>query len=52
MTIPEQHVGGVLSDLTSVRRAQIEEVSEGGEGESVATACVPLATLLVSCPQQ
>lgn len=47
VTTPEEYVGAVLSDLTSLRRAQIERLSEGGHGESVVTAHVPLATLLV-----
>ena len=45
-------MGTVLSDLTSLRRAQVRGVSEGvaGQGEElrVVTALVPLATLLVS----
>ena len=45
-------MGVVLSDLTSLRRAQVRAIAEGmaGQGEDlrVVTALVPLATLLVS----
>ena len=49
VTVPEQSVGAVLSDLTSLRRAQVRGVSEGeGEEWKVVSALVPLASLLVS----
>jgi hypothetical protein len=47
VTVPEQSVGAVLSDLTSLRRAQVRGVSEGeGEEWKVVSALVPLASLL------
>lgn len=49
--MPERYLGAVLSDLSSVRRAQVQGVSEGAEGEGeewrTVTALVPLATMLV-----
>lgn len=38
----------VLSDLSSVRRAQIKTVRETEDKETMIIATVPLATLLVS----
>lgn len=50
VTVPEEHVGRVLTDLSSSqRRAQIQEVGQGGwRVEKVVTAISPLAGLMVS----
>ena len=49
VTVPEEHVGKVLGDLTSHRRAHIQEVGQGVQGEErVVTALTPLACLRVS----
>ena len=50
VTVPEQYIGAVLSDLTSLRRAQVKGVLESKEGEvsRVVLALVPLASLLVN----
>lgn len=49
VTVPDHYVGAVLSDLTSLRRAQVKAVSaDESEGQSVVAALVPLASLLVS----
>jgi len=52
VTVPEDHVGQVLADLSSTRRAQIQEVGlqdcRGALGrERVITALAPLAGLMV-----
>lgn len=48
VTVPEDHVGRVLADLSSQRRAQIQEVGQGKQGgEKVVTAISPLAGLMV-----
>ena len=52
VTVPEEHVGKVLADLSSQRRAQIQEVGQGKQGtEKVVTAFCPLAGLMVSSPR-
>lgn len=49
VNVPEEYVGKVLGDLTSQRRAQIQEVGQGVQGgEKVVTAITPLACLRVS----
>ena len=48
VSVPEEYVGAVLSDLSSARRAQVKGVTESEDRERVVTATVPLATLLVS----
>lgn len=49
VTVPNCYVGAVLSDLTSLRRAQVKGVSANeSEGQSAVAALVPLASLLVS----
>ena len=47
--VPEQFVGAVLTDLTSVRRAIVKGVFEGADGQRVVAAQAPLASLLASC---
>jgi elongation factor G len=48
VTVPEEHVGRVLADLSAQRRAQIQEVGQGKQGtEKVVTAISPLAGLMV-----
>lgn len=48
VTVPDHYIGAVLSDLTSLRRAQVKGVSANeSEGQSVVTTLVPLASLLV-----
>lgn len=50
VTVPEDHMGKVLADLTSQRRALIQEVGQGTHGlEKVLTAMSPLAGLMVCC---
>ena len=50
VTVPEDHMGKVLADLTSQRRALIQEVGQGKQGpEKVVTATSPLAGLMVRC---
>lgn len=47
VTVPNCYVGAVLSDLTSLRRAQVKGVSANeSEGQSAVAALVPLASLL------
>lgn len=48
VTVPEDHIGRVLADLSSQRRAQIQEVGQGKQerGEKVVTAISPLAGLM------
>lgn len=46
VTVPDEHLGAVLSDLTCHRRAQVKGVSEDVGGEKVVAAHVPLAALL------
>lgn len=49
VTVPDHYVGAVLSDLTSLRRAQVKGVSANeSEGQSAVAALVPLVSLLVS----
>ena len=59
VTVPEAYLGPVLSDLSSLRRAQVQEVKESvsesgrvvySQELRVVSALVPLATLLVSEP--
>ena len=47
VTVTEEHLGSVLSDLTSQRRAQVKEVSVATETR-VIHALAPLAGLMVS----
>ena len=49
VTVPEDHVGRVLGDLTSSqRRAQIQEVGQAKQGaEKMVSAICPLAGLMV-----
>lgn len=48
VTVPEDHVGKVLADLSSQRRAQIQELGQGRQGaEKTVTAIAPLAGLMV-----
>ncbi len=49
VTVPEEHLGRVLADLSSHRRAQIQEVKvQGKEGvERVITSVTPIAHLMV-----
>lgn len=48
--VSEDHLGQVLADLSSARRAQIQEVGlqGGGQGERLVTALTPLACLMVN----
>lgn len=49
VTVPEQQLGKVLGDLTAHRRAHVQEVGLGVQGdEKVVTAVTPLAGLRVS----
>lgn len=49
VTVPDEHVGKVLADLSSLRRAQIQGVGQGKLGaEKMVTALCPLAGLMVS----
>ena len=47
ITVPEEHLGTVLSDLTSQRRAQVKEVVSLQDSREI-MAITPLACLLVS----
>ncbi len=47
LTVPEDHMGRVLSDLTSQRRAQIEDVGSAHGMDKAITATTPLACLMV-----
>ena len=52
VSVPEEHVGRVLADLSSARRAQIQNIgvqgTKGVQGsERVVTALTPLACLMV-----
>lgn len=46
MTVPEEHLGTVLSDLTSARRGVVNEVASHDETATV-TAHIPTASLMV-----
>lgn len=47
--LPDEHIGKVLGELTSQRRAQIQNVAQGSHGsDRVVTAVTPLACLMVS----
>ena len=46
VTVPEEHLGTVLGDLSSLRRAQIHEVLVRQEARLVC-AHIPLASLVV-----
>lgn len=48
VTVPEEHMGKVLSDLTSQRRAQIQDIGSGHGTDKLITAVTPLACLMVS----
>ena len=53
VSVPEEHMGEVLADLSSTRRAQIQEVGlQGTQGalqqERLVTALTPLACLMVN----
>jgi translation elongation factor EF-G len=45
--VPEEHLGTVLSDLTSQRRGQVKEVGSVQDSREI-TAITPLACLMVS----
>jgi translation elongation factor EF-G len=45
--VPEEHLGTVLSDLTSQRRGQVKEVGSVQDSREI-TAVTPLACLMVS----
>lgn len=47
VTVPEEYLGVVLSDLTSQRRGQVKEVASLQDSREV-TALTPLACLMVS----
>ena len=47
VTVPEEHLGAVLSDLTSQRRGQVKEVASRQDSREI-TAITPMACLLVS----
>ena len=47
MSVPDEQLGPVLSDLTSQRRAQVREVAVAKDTR-VIHALVPLAALMVS----
>lgn len=47
VTVPEEHLGAVLSDLTSQRRGQVKEVASLQDSREI-TAFTPLACLMVS----
>ena len=47
ITVPEEHLGTVLSDLTSQRRGQVKEVASLQDSREI-MAITPLACLLVS----
>lgn len=52
VSVPDEHVGRVLTDLSSARRAQIQDMGiQGTQGalgrEKVVTALTPLACLMV-----
>ena len=47
VTVPEEHLGTVLSDLTSQRRGQVKEVASLQDNREI-TAITPLACLMVS----
>ena len=47
VTVPEEHLGIVLSDLTSQRRGQVKEVASLQDSREIA-AITPLACLMVS----
>ncbi len=47
VSVPDEYLGSVLSDLTSLRRAQVREVAVAKDTR-VVHALVPLAALLVS----
>ena len=46
VTVPEEHLGTVLGDLSSLRRAQIHEVLVRQEARLIC-AHIPLASLVV-----
>ncbi len=50
VSVSEDHLGQVLADLSSARRAQIQEVGlqGGSQGERLVTALTPLACLMVN----
>ena len=47
VTVPEEHLGTVLSDLTSQRRGQVKEMSSLQDNREI-IAVTPLACLMVS----
>lgn len=47
VTVPEDHLNAVISDLTSTRRALLSEVTSHGDTRIV-TALTPVASLTVS----
>ena len=47
VTLPAEHLGVVLGDLASSRRAHVQEVGEDVEEERVVSALAPLACLAV-----
>ena len=47
VSVPEEHLGAVLSDLTSQRRGQVKEVGSIQDNREI-TAVTPLACLMVS----
>ena len=47
VTVPEEHLGTVLSDLTSQRRGHVKEVASLQDNREI-TAVTPLACLMVS----
>lgn len=47
VTVPEEHLGTVLGDLTSQRRGQVKEIASLQDSREI-TAITPLACLLVS----
>ena len=47
VTVPEEHLGTVLSDLTSQRRGRVKEIASLHDNREI-TAVTPLACLVVS----
>lgn len=47
ITVPEEHLGTVLSDLTSQRRGQVKEVASLQDSSEI-TSITPLSCLMVN----